>query len=183
MYIHNKYNTVHIHVLCKQKVLFWMRLIAINNLTALNFRKRSFSDTFVFCLSQARLALAYCSFCWFWLLPLSSFVTKSLSIKASAKWLNVNVSQVSLPDVSSLCSDRMCVCCCPAVSSWSTPVCCSSLCCCHWGWMASSSGATGQCLRPSGSGNSWSSLGLPWAPGFGRTTHSTGQTQLLPAYD
>ncbi len=32
--IHNKY-TVHKHILCKQKRLFWMRLIAINCLTAL----------------------------------------------------------------------------------------------------------------------------------------------------
>ncbi len=31
---HNIY-TVHIHILCKQKLLFWMRLITINNLTAL----------------------------------------------------------------------------------------------------------------------------------------------------
>ncbi len=29
--------TVHTHILCKQKLLFWMRLIAINRLTALDF--------------------------------------------------------------------------------------------------------------------------------------------------
>ncbi len=32
-YIHNKY-TPYTHI-CKQKLLFWMRLIAINHLTAL----------------------------------------------------------------------------------------------------------------------------------------------------
>ncbi len=33
LYIDNKY--IHIHILCKQKLLFWMRLIVINRLTAL----------------------------------------------------------------------------------------------------------------------------------------------------
>ncbi len=33
LYIHNKY-TQYTHILCKQKLLFWMRLIAINRLTA-----------------------------------------------------------------------------------------------------------------------------------------------------
>ncbi len=32
-YIHNKY-TQYTHILCKQKLLFWMRLITINRLTA-----------------------------------------------------------------------------------------------------------------------------------------------------
>ncbi len=34
VYIHNKY-TQYTHTLCKQKLLFWMQLIAINRLTAL----------------------------------------------------------------------------------------------------------------------------------------------------
>ncbi len=34
LYIHNKY-AQYIHKLCKQKLLFWMRLITINRLTAL----------------------------------------------------------------------------------------------------------------------------------------------------
>ncbi len=34
LYIHNKY-TQYTHILCKQKLLFWMRLFAINHLTAL----------------------------------------------------------------------------------------------------------------------------------------------------
>ncbi len=34
IYIHNKY-TQYTHVLCKQKLLLWMQLIAINRLTAL----------------------------------------------------------------------------------------------------------------------------------------------------
>ncbi len=33
LYIHNKY-TQYTHILCKQKLLFWMRLITINHLTA-----------------------------------------------------------------------------------------------------------------------------------------------------
>ncbi len=36
IYIHNKY-TEHTHILCKQKLLFCMQLIAINCLTALIF--------------------------------------------------------------------------------------------------------------------------------------------------
>ncbi len=32
--IHNKY-TQYTHILCKQKLLFWMRLITINRLTTL----------------------------------------------------------------------------------------------------------------------------------------------------
>ncbi len=36
LYIHNKY-TQHTHILCKQKCLFWMRLITINHLTALTY--------------------------------------------------------------------------------------------------------------------------------------------------
>ncbi len=37
IYIHiiNVHSTVHTHILCKQKLLFWMRLIEINRLTAL----------------------------------------------------------------------------------------------------------------------------------------------------
>ncbi len=38
LYIHNKYTQythIYIYILCKQKLLFWMRLIAINRLTAL----------------------------------------------------------------------------------------------------------------------------------------------------
>ncbi len=34
IYRHNKY-TQYTHILCEQKLLFWMRLIAINGLTAL----------------------------------------------------------------------------------------------------------------------------------------------------
>ncbi len=34
LYIHNKY-TQYTHILCKQKLLFWMWLIVINRLTAL----------------------------------------------------------------------------------------------------------------------------------------------------
>ncbi len=34
LYLHNKY-TQYTHILCKQKLLFWMRLIANNRLTAL----------------------------------------------------------------------------------------------------------------------------------------------------
>jgi len=36
---------VHPHILCKRKIVFWMRLIASNNLTALN-RIFSFFPTF-----------------------------------------------------------------------------------------------------------------------------------------
>ncbi len=36
IYIYNKY-TQYSHTLCKQKLLLWMRLIAINRLTALIF--------------------------------------------------------------------------------------------------------------------------------------------------
>ncbi len=42
LYIHNKC-TQHTHILCKQKLSFWMRLITINRLTALlltNMNKR-----------------------------------------------------------------------------------------------------------------------------------------------
>ncbi len=36
LYIHNKYTqSVHIHISCNQKLLFWMRLIMINHLTVL----------------------------------------------------------------------------------------------------------------------------------------------------
>ncbi len=35
LYIHNKY-TQYTHILCKQKLLFWMRLFAINSLTPLH---------------------------------------------------------------------------------------------------------------------------------------------------
>ncbi len=35
LYMHNKYTQYNIHILCKQKLLFWMRLISINHLTAL----------------------------------------------------------------------------------------------------------------------------------------------------
>ncbi len=35
LYIHNYTKYTHIYILCKQKLSFWMRLIAINTLTAL----------------------------------------------------------------------------------------------------------------------------------------------------
>ncbi len=35
IYIINVHSTVHTHILCKQKLLFWMRLIEINRSTAL----------------------------------------------------------------------------------------------------------------------------------------------------
>lgn len=62
-----------------------------------------------------------------------------------------------------------------AVSSWFTPVCCSSLCCCPWGWMESSSGATGLFSPQYGCGSCWSLLGPLWAPESGLTTPSTGR--------
>ncbi len=62
-----------------------------------------------------------------------------------------------------------------AVSSWSTPACCCSLCCSLWGWMESSSGATGRCSHRYGCGSCWSSSGRLWALECGRTTPSTGR--------
>ncbi len=39
LYIHNKYKQ-YTHALCKQTLLFWMRLITINHLKALNYIHR-----------------------------------------------------------------------------------------------------------------------------------------------
>ncbi len=43
IYIDNK-GTQHTHLLCKQKLLFWMRLITIHCLTALNQHFRMISE-------------------------------------------------------------------------------------------------------------------------------------------
>ncbi len=59
LYIHNKY-TVHINILCKQKLLFWMQLIAINRLTALKKNQLTFissNDFFVVLILASVLVL------------------------------------------------------------------------------------------------------------------------------
>ncbi len=56
LYIHNKY-TQYTHILCKQKLLFWMQLITINRLTALI---KSILGYYVFVHNGVHILFQYC---------------------------------------------------------------------------------------------------------------------------